>query len=57
MTGACESKVDGVKAEVVTEKRKEPGRGSEAGGAGEGVTHIYMQMPQWNPLFVCSMKN
>lgn len=46
-----------MKAEVVTEKRKEPGRGSEAGGAGEGVTHIYMQMPQWNPLFVCSMKN
>lgn len=45
MIGVCESKVYGMKAEVVTEKRKEPGRGSEAGGTGEGVTHIYMQMP------------
>lgn len=45
MTGACELKTYGMKAEVVTEKRKDPGRVSEAGGTGEGVTHVYMQMP------------
>lgn len=35
----------GMKAEVVTEKGKDPGRVREAGGTGEGVTHIYMQTP------------